>query len=521
MRSQVYVISDLHLGGRPPSQESPGFQMCSGKGQHLLEQFIQHLTRRARSHSVQLVINGDIVDFLAEEDFAAFTADGAQAAAKLRRVLKNTAPIWMALRLFLQAGGRLTLMLGNHDLELSFPESRRILREVLGPGNLEIIVDNEALVIADSVLIEHGHTYDAWNAVDHHQLRELRARSSRRLSHPAFVPSPGSSLVARVMNRIKERHAHVDLMHPEIHMAISLLIAVDPGVLHELPEVLELRRVAARRQAGVDQDRFIAHVAAEDEIEQFIGEFVDSAALAAAVQRGRAEAPAPPPVAAAVAGSESLGYIGATLPVLRPVEERPPAARPTGLLQCVRAAIRVIRSLLRSEPGGKAKDIAAALYLLADKQRQTFDTRHEEERYLGPAKQAIRDGRFQYVIYGHTHLAKRVPIFRDDTPGTSPQLGTYLNTGTWADLMQVPESFLKDDPSRRAGLQQLLADIERNDLEAWRRQLPTYARIDLIETHDPGSDTPRLLLERADVFLFRSEHHPAVALPDYLGVDHP
>ena len=53
---ELYVISDLHIGGQP------GFQIFD-QGD-LLSRFIDYVT--ARPGKVGLVINGDSVDFLAE-----------------------------------------------------------------------------------------------------------------------------------------------------------------------------------------------------------------------------------------------------------------------------------------------------------------------------------------------------------------------------------------------------------------------------------------------------------------------
>ena len=63
---KVYVISDLHLGGEPPSATSRGFRMM--KHPEKLAAFLALLLReRTADTQVELVINGDFVDFLADE----------------------------------------------------------------------------------------------------------------------------------------------------------------------------------------------------------------------------------------------------------------------------------------------------------------------------------------------------------------------------------------------------------------------------------------------------------------------
>jgi UDP-2,3-diacylglucosamine pyrophosphatase LpxH len=86
LKRAVVVISDLHLGGAAATGATPSFQMCSPAGRERLVEFIEYTaTQRNAQHDVTLVIAGDIVDFLAEEEFAAFTGEDATAMRKLRR----------------------------------------------------------------------------------------------------------------------------------------------------------------------------------------------------------------------------------------------------------------------------------------------------------------------------------------------------------------------------------------------------------------------------------------------------
>ncbi len=161
MSQQIFVISDLHLGGEP------GFQMCGPKGQELLAGFVRWATSQQQpGHDAHLVIAGDGVDFLAEEPSAAFTHDEVEAERKLARIFEHTAGVWQAFAAHVAAGAPLTLMLGNHDIELSMPRPRRALLSRLGVGRVELLYDDEALRIGP-VLIEHGNRYDDWNWVNH------------------------------------------------------------------------------------------------------------------------------------------------------------------------------------------------------------------------------------------------------------------------------------------------------------------------------------------------------------------
>src|SRR5262245_24682998 len=109
MRTSLFVVSDLHLGGEPGRDGTPGFQMCPPANQARLARFIGALPGRSTERDAHLVIAGDIVDFLAETQFAPFTLNPDEARAKLARVVGRTRPIWTALGEFLRRGGALTL----------------------------------------------------------------------------------------------------------------------------------------------------------------------------------------------------------------------------------------------------------------------------------------------------------------------------------------------------------------------------------------------------------------------------
>jgi len=71
---ELFVISDLHLGGVPPKPDGSdrrGFRLCTQTD--ALAQFILQVAGRRSSYAIELVINGD-VDFLAQEDYVASVA---------------------------------------------------------------------------------------------------------------------------------------------------------------------------------------------------------------------------------------------------------------------------------------------------------------------------------------------------------------------------------------------------------------------------------------------------------------
>ncbi|HYY57646.1 MAG TPA: metallophosphoesterase, partial [Pyrinomonadaceae bacterium] len=261
---RLFIISDLHLGGRPDERAKSGglktgFQICNSYPE--LINFIDWLVSLGKESSpeeLELVINGDIVDFLAEDDFNE-TLKGAQiwtikdkdAVTKLNQIAERTRNtdgrgVFEALKDFLAAKHRLTLILGNHDIELSLPAVRARLVQLLGgeTARLRFLYDGEAYTIG-RVLIEHGNRYDRWNMIGHSGLRQERSMRSRGLpleeaerEERYFIPPAGTYLVIHFMNRIKARYRFIDLLKPEDSSMIPLLLALEPGRRKHLKEIL-------------------------------------------------------------------------------------------------------------------------------------------------------------------------------------------------------------------------------------------------------------------------------------------
>lgn len=149
---RVVVISDLHLGGAAPA-------MCSRPD--VLAAFIEQMPSICRrDEQVELVIAGDFVDFLALEPVRAWTGDEHEAVRKLGALVSDPrfSAVFDALGCFIQAGHRLTILVGNHDVELALPRVQEALLEAVGAAshNVAFVDDGRAYRIGNA-LIEHGN----------------------------------------------------------------------------------------------------------------------------------------------------------------------------------------------------------------------------------------------------------------------------------------------------------------------------------------------------------------------------
>src|SRR5260370_17196500 len=101
----VYIISDLHLGGDYPDPRAAGkrgFRLCTRAD--AVAEFIDSLTLKLPGAGpTELVLNGDTVDFLAEYDTKAnawspFTAVPARAVAKFEPIVKRDQAVFDAIK---------------------------------------------------------------------------------------------------------------------------------------------------------------------------------------------------------------------------------------------------------------------------------------------------------------------------------------------------------------------------------------------------------------------------------------
>ncbi len=447
MKQTLFVMSDQHLGGEPATPGRPGFEMCPAKNRARLCEFIRYtLEQRQSGAELHLVINGDLVDFLAERDFSPFTETDTEALHKFRNIVARTEEVWDSLASFVGAGARLTILLGNHDSELSFPSPRRFLMRRLGPGDVEFIYDNQAYA-EGPVLIEHGNSYDPWNVIAHDQLREVRSALSRGDRPPRFDPPAGSRLVTSIMNPLKARYAFVDLLKPENAAVAPILAVFDASCLKSLPAFFALARRSMRVQFDTDGlpiDRANIGAATAEAVERE-RELIQ---LANEIGRG--------------GDSANIGagqVLGDLLDRLRRAKDAAVRKAAVDLLY------RAIRAFVDAHCCG-------------------FDVNSETNQYIRPAKAAARRG-FQAVIMGHTHLVKRVSLRINDA--------VYLNTGTWADLMRVPVLVLHGTEQEAKGrLDEFVGDLLADRLDRWRNQIATFARVDI----ESGA------LASADVYAF-------------------
>lgn len=538
----VYVISDLHLGGAPGARASDrGFRICT-QGDALAG-FIEALAAQPTGPGaprIELVVNGDFVDFLAEEDepvaWTALKEDPERARALFERIVERNRPVFQALARLVERGHTLTVLIGNHDIELAFPVVRQALAAALGLATgapLRFLHDGEAYAVGDA-LIEHGNRYDPFNAVDFDALRRVRSIQSRGLAVPddrRLVPPPGSQLVAEVMNPLKQHYPFIDLLKPEAGAAVPLLLALAPGARRHIARVaalaLKTRQHKLRSPAMPERS---GDIAAVDSIASFGGFGGFGAAGGGGLRDGDLGGGELVASRAPAVGFDQLGTppgtVGSDEAALREVlrEELGTVEAERFLHDVDAGAGAGAAPGRRPDPflGGERGDIAA--FVDADPTRRGPDERRGLFGGLHSTVQGglawarlllINDDALDEKRLAALHTALRnfcgPDVFDPGRePADSPYLaaatemaqgryrcvvmghthlcrsvelpggGRYLNSGTWADLMRMPAAVLAAGDGGRAALRGLIEDLRAQRFAGLLWQRPTYARLELV-----------------------------------------
>ena len=421
--TRAITISDLHLAnGQPDMIADPT----------LLTQFILQLPQLfpvdgSVGEKLELIIAGDFIDYLNIREYSAWTVDPAAAVRKLGDVVDRSqfVPVFDALRTHLSRGHRLTVLLGNHDVEMALPQVQAAFLERLGasPHEVLFVMDGRAYRLGGA-LIEHGNRYDDANANDWTGLRSIVSALSRDESPPVDLEvSAGSKLVIKVVNPLKDAYPFVNLLQPVGEILLLLLLEFEPSLAWQIDMLGRL--VNGKRLA--DRNRLGRQPGATKNVSSGAGGdgAVDAELLATfgdAYTQLRANA------TANVAAGDVLGLL------VRPGRDGLAAMFERG----------------EAVPPARLRKIRVALKRIVDSDLSaTIDAAD------GPCGSAavrlLRDSRdTEAVIMGHTHLPRFVRA----------EGGIYMNSGTWIDRLRIPAHVLSEgaEPALESFLRDLKAD---------------------------------------------------------------
>ena len=422
---QVYVISDLHMGG------AAGCQILRETGR--LAAFIRWVAGQRPDGRVALVLNGDTVDTLAEKTdgngYVAFN----DAVKLLTRIMADPsfAPVWDALAAFVHTPGRtLVFVLGNHDIELAFPAVQdavfarlagddatargRITFSTMGCGYACTVGDKR-------IFCTLGNEVDPWNYIRYEDLSKAgrRLSSGRALTPSDWEPNAGTMLVKDVMNGLKTRHAWIDLLKPEKKAALGILLALDPG---QMKKILKIVPVVGELVEG--KSEFDGRLSAEGLRSQAGSQPrpVGLDCLLGASMKQR------------VLKSGNSGAVADDL--LRLAEQNYKTFDPEGTSTGEPlGTMKYYWDRVTGGLSGVSKEEALRLALLDWRKGDTsFLVSDQDDTCKNVLNSLGTD--IDYIVTGHTHLERFVKL----ADGRF-----YFNCGTWIRLLQITEAMLKDE----------------------------------------------------------------------------
>ncbi len=203
------VISDLHLGkGR----------LLDGGGLNSLEEFyfgeklvefIHYYSSGVfRDYEVELIINGDFLNFLQVDYKGHFLTVITESIALeiLKSIVNGHKNVFKSFAEFAsQPGNFITYVMGNHDQPMMWPACREYFIEVVGKN----VQFKNLVYYFDGVHVEHGHMHEAANRMD-----PKKFFLKRDLPEPILNLPFGSLFFVDLVLKIKQQYPHVDKIRP-------------------------------------------------------------------------------------------------------------------------------------------------------------------------------------------------------------------------------------------------------------------------------------------------------------------
>ena len=203
------VVSDLHLGrGRVLANGGINALEEFYFGDKLVE-FIHYYTSGVfREYEVELIINGDFLNFLQVDYRGHFLTVLTESVCLeiLQSIVEGHRKVFKAMAEFAaKAGNSITYIVGNHDQAMLWPACRDYFNKATGTN----IRYKNIVYYFDGIHIEHGHMHEAANRLD-----PRKFFLKKDLAEPILNLPFGSHFFVELVLKIKHRYPFVDKIRP-------------------------------------------------------------------------------------------------------------------------------------------------------------------------------------------------------------------------------------------------------------------------------------------------------------------
>ncbi len=213
------VVSDLHLG---KGRILPGGGVNSLEefyyGEKLVEFLHYYSSGAFRDYEVELIINGDFLNFLQVDyrgHFLTVLTEGV-CLEILRSIVDGHRNVFKAMSDFAsKAGNSITYVVGNHDQAMLWPACREHLNQAIGSN----IRYKNIVYFFDGIHIEHGHMHESANRLD-----PRRFFLKKDLAEPILNLPFGSLFFIEHVLKIKHKYPFIDKIRPFSRMVRWALV---------------------------------------------------------------------------------------------------------------------------------------------------------------------------------------------------------------------------------------------------------------------------------------------------------
>jgi UDP-2,3-diacylglucosamine pyrophosphatase LpxH len=463
----LLVISDLHLSaGRDPrtGRISPNEDFLADAQ---LRRFLEHHQRGERRW--HLIVNGDFLDFLQVKESGARAAAAPRGLAageeetvqKLRAIADGHPVAFEALARFAAGDNRITVLKGNHDVELHYPcVQEELVAQLCRRAGSEAAQDQVRRNVrcgpwfyfeAGQLWVEHGNRYEAANSFEH-WLSPLLPVEGRPGGRDDEIDLPlGSMFVRYLFNQIERVEPFADNVKPAVafvgwllrkHPITAARFAFQDGryMLQRLRRAWQPGDPAGWAPREEQHRQALAQLAQEARIPLESLQRVDALGVHSTLRRPSGLGPrlakglvrgrlALPLVAALVVLPPACAFLGVgrlLYPGLPEPVQRAFAWGVTGWMGGLSSWALLLTG---------AMALAAALaWLLRSEQRP------RESYLVKAARRLVEELKVRHVVMGHTHDADFEVVEVPGQPGAQ-----YFNTGTWTPVFSERERLVRGD----------------------------------------------------------------------------
>jgi UDP-2,3-diacylglucosamine pyrophosphatase LpxH len=219
------IVSDFHIGD---GKHAPSGHLNIGEDFHHDGAFVAflryYLAHYPQGGDVELIINGDFLNFLfvSYRGCHPLVITREISLEKLQKIIQAHPALFDCLALFAQTQGfRISYVLGNHDIDLIWPECQTLLNERLGAK----IHYYPLQYVFDGIHVEHGNRFELMNYFDINQ-PVLTEEGTQFLNLP--FGSVFASLYVVPMKAVKP---HVDKIKPfRLFLLLNFLVSLPTAI---------------------------------------------------------------------------------------------------------------------------------------------------------------------------------------------------------------------------------------------------------------------------------------------------